>query len=247
MMVNSNGRDGGFSRQQASTGGTPTTHVGISCDSCGVSPLQGVRYRCSVCPDYDLCDTCIVAAEAGNPAVHPAAHLFLRIPHHSDDTQRTPQVTNRSAAVHRGVHCDVCVGPFGPASFTFGVAEAAKPDIVGYRFECVQCEVNLCEACEALGKHDPSHPRVKRLPKTQQQRFTRGAPVSSNVSFGMASRFNGRDGGFNKQQPPPGGGGGGFSFGGGNPFSSGGGGFSFGGGNSSSSSSSSSSGGGSGN
>ena len=227
MMVNSNGRDGGFSRQQASTGGTPTTHVGISCDSCGVSPLQGVRYRCSVCPDYDLCDTCIVAAEAGNPAVHPAAHLFLRIPRHSDDTQRTPQVTNRSAYVHRGVHCDACVAPFG-------ASPAAKPDIVGYRFECLQCELNLCEACEALGKHDPSHPRVKRLPKTQQQQqpppppsfFQPAAP--SNVRFGMAFPSNGRDGGFNRQQPPPGGGG--FSFGGGNSSSSGGG-FSFGGGN----------------
>lgn len=33
-------------------------HTGIRCDNCGVSPITGVRYKCAVREDFDLCSKC---------------------------------------------------------------------------------------------------------------------------------------------------------------------------------------------
>jgi len=48
-------------------------HVGVVCDSCGNS-ITGIRYKCSVCPDYDLCEGC-----EKKQGVHDASHAFLKI------------------------------------------------------------------------------------------------------------------------------------------------------------------------
>jgi len=45
-----------------------------ACDGCGVR-ITGVRYKCAMCEDYDLCEAC--EAKEG---VHDASHLFLKIP-----------------------------------------------------------------------------------------------------------------------------------------------------------------------
>ena len=33
-------------------------HTGVQCDGCGVSPIVGIRYKCSVLPDFDYCSVC---------------------------------------------------------------------------------------------------------------------------------------------------------------------------------------------
>ena len=33
-------------------------HTGYVCDNCDQTPITGVRYKCSVCPNYDLCERC---------------------------------------------------------------------------------------------------------------------------------------------------------------------------------------------
>mmetsp|Transcript_10030 Transcript_10030/g.11416 ORF Transcript_10030/g.11416 Transcript_10030/m.11416 type:complete len:113 (+) Transcript_10030:948-1286(+) len=33
-------------------------HRNVTCDNCQASPILGVRYRCVVCEDYDLCSKC---------------------------------------------------------------------------------------------------------------------------------------------------------------------------------------------
>lgn len=33
-------------------------HNGIGCDGCGMKPITGVRYKCSVRKNYDLCSMC---------------------------------------------------------------------------------------------------------------------------------------------------------------------------------------------
>mmetsp|Transcript_6149 Transcript_6149/g.11543 ORF Transcript_6149/g.11543 Transcript_6149/m.11543 type:complete len:1190 (-) Transcript_6149:311-3880(-) len=46
-------------------------HKAIVCDACGCNPLVGVRYKCSVRPDFDLCEAC--------EAVDNSPHAFLKI------------------------------------------------------------------------------------------------------------------------------------------------------------------------
>jgi next-to-BRCA1 protein 1 len=62
-------------------------HVGVVCDSCGNS-ISGIRYKCSVCPDYDLCEGC-----EKKQGVHDASHVFLKI--------TRPQTTGRGCPYTR--------------------------------------------------------------------------------------------------------------------------------------------------
>ena len=46
-------------------------HDRVTCDGCGTCPVQGIRYKCSVCPDFDFCERC----ETDKVHEHP----FLKI------------------------------------------------------------------------------------------------------------------------------------------------------------------------
>jgi len=62
----------GDGKEQQQQGVTEGVHRGVLCDGCGVTPIRGIRYKCAVCPDYDLCAGC----EGKN--VHPD-HALLKI------------------------------------------------------------------------------------------------------------------------------------------------------------------------
>ncbi|EGY17480.1 hypothetical protein VD0002_g197 [Verticillium dahliae] len=48
-------------------------HRGCACNSCGMVPIRGVRYRCANCADFDLCETC------ESQGVHIRTHIFYKI------------------------------------------------------------------------------------------------------------------------------------------------------------------------
>lgn len=48
-------------------------HENYKCDGCGVKPIVGVRYQCTVCDNFDYCETC----EEKNGEIHK--HPFLKI------------------------------------------------------------------------------------------------------------------------------------------------------------------------
>jgi hypothetical protein len=35
-----------------------TVHSHVQCDECNVCPIVGIRYKCVICADYDLCSKC---------------------------------------------------------------------------------------------------------------------------------------------------------------------------------------------
>jgi len=49
----------------------PAVHEGYWCDGCDARPIKGIRYRCTVCHNFDFCEKCEVNIE------HP--HPFLKI------------------------------------------------------------------------------------------------------------------------------------------------------------------------
>lgn len=48
-------------------------HRHVICDECMAKPITGIRYKCAVCADFDLCEKC----EAKSTHEHP----FLKIRH----------------------------------------------------------------------------------------------------------------------------------------------------------------------
>lgn len=45
----------------------------VRCDICGVYPIVGIRYKCGVCPIFDLCEPCRAKNE------HDDHHPFAKI------------------------------------------------------------------------------------------------------------------------------------------------------------------------
>lgn len=51
-------------------------HYGVKCDGCGMKPIQGTRFKCAVCDDFDYCDAC----ESSNANVHQHPFICIRNP-----------------------------------------------------------------------------------------------------------------------------------------------------------------------
>jgi hypothetical protein len=47
-------------------------HVGVECDTCGMCPIVGPRFKCAVCPDFDLCTACDASDNHGE---HPVVKM----------------------------------------------------------------------------------------------------------------------------------------------------------------------------
>lgn len=52
-------------------------HEYVTCDGCGKKPIVGIRYKCSICHDFDFCEQCESKGD------HPHAFLKIRRPEHA--------------------------------------------------------------------------------------------------------------------------------------------------------------------
>ncbi|OCF60275.1 hypothetical protein L486_02955 [Kwoniella mangroviensis CBS 10435] len=100
------------------------------------NPLFANRYKCVSCPSFDLCSACYHKVEE----IHPA-HAFLSLPDVLSSTNTSlgleevppPGHEIPQPARHPGAFCHNCL-----------------QDIVGPRFHCAVCAVDLCIQCEAV-------------------------------------------------------------------------------------------------
>jgi len=127
-------------------------HKRITCDGCGTKPILGVRYKCTVRNDFDLCSTC----EAKSVQPYPMVKI-VRPRQRPDGNELVYQMLNSHAGptppvsfqeqalfVHHHVRCDEC------ATFP----------IVGTRFKCTtRADFDLCSNCEK--KKTQPFPMVK--------------------------------------------------------------------------------------
>ncbi|OCH89566.1 hypothetical protein OBBRIDRAFT_794149 [Obba rivulosa] len=122
-------------------------HGGVTCDACGKNGLVGVRHKCLVCEDFDLCSQCISSpsARVNHSASHPLfpiespgdlrfyvqardEHLCSIAPPVVDVPSQVP-----TPPVHRNILCDVC-----------------DSEIVGIRHKCLDCpDFDMCSKCVA--------------------------------------------------------------------------------------------------
>jgi len=49
-------------------------HTTVTCDQCNKHPIIGIRWKCSTCSDYDLCNTCLLTNN-----LHDTNHIFMKI------------------------------------------------------------------------------------------------------------------------------------------------------------------------
>lgn len=115
-------------------------HINVACDGCSMSPIMGDRYKCIFCPNLDFCENCQSSAHLLHDIKHPL--LCIR---DTNSYRSSIYVQNMSQLIHSNISCVLC---------------HASP-IVGIRYQCVTCNVNICERCEFLCLHDTSHQRMK--------------------------------------------------------------------------------------
>ena len=131
-------------------------HTFVSCDECGMTPIVGVRYKCTMRHDFDLCAKC----EALRPQPFPMIKIttpvdYAKLQRDREDAEVAAEVAAEEAAEarekegkgdddedggdsvkrHKHVRCDEC---------------GQKP-IMGVRYKCTtRPNFDLCADCEAL-------------------------------------------------------------------------------------------------
>jgi hypothetical protein len=117
-------------------------HLGVLCDGCDCR-VEGIRYRCSTCPDFDFCTSCMFANDV--TPNHEESHVFVRLTKKQSDSKL---FMSKADWIHPDVECAKC----------------NTLPIVGYRYFCTACGTSLCEYCEQHGLHDITHAMLKMPP-----------------------------------------------------------------------------------
>eukprot|EP00092_Neocalanus_flemingeri_P083635 GFUD01104985.1.p1 GENE.GFUD01104985.1~~GFUD01104985.1.p1 ORF type:complete len:225 (-),score=46.01 GFUD01104985.1:168-752(-) len=138
------------------------THPGVACDACGKQPIEGHRYKCVVCDDYDLCGSC--KADGHHPGhnmmriaklenVFPQRH-FKRIhkmqgraaadgqgeEHGRQDQNSASTAAHQGGTNRRAPDCPVCFEQFVPNSRMFQCGQG--------HLVCGDCHrTEICPTC----------------------------------------------------------------------------------------------------
>lgn len=72
LHAHGNGSSGGAAHLHL--GGEPV-HVNVRCDVCLAAPIIGHRWKCSACPNYDMCNSCYTQRREAHHVEHSFIHI----------------------------------------------------------------------------------------------------------------------------------------------------------------------------
>ncbi|KAL3205114.1 hypothetical protein MRX96_040914 [Rhipicephalus microplus] len=144
-------------------------HDGITCDECLEDGIFGTRWKCLLCHDYDLCDSCYMDGK------HNQEHAFLKLNKPGGVATRVPprKTTARSqlsyfiprAVTFQGICCNSC----------------GRDNMVGPQWNCDVCaNYDLCTFCYLSNEHDLDHAFVRR--DTPHSRGIRVSPRQQSAA-----------------------------------------------------------------
>ena len=147
-------------------------HTGITCDLCQTPNINGARYKCMCCPNFDVCEGCVGKVPAAPQTAGGCRHdVMVRVCEPRWMGIGAEALQNQSGWAHPGFSCSGC-----------GVAT-----IVGRRYTCTVCDdVHFCERCDFCGVHAAagrgSHPMLRVTPAACQPAAApvAAAPVADN-------------------------------------------------------------------
>ena len=136
----------------------------INCNGCGAKSIEGVRYKCAVCQNFDYCEKCF--QENCEKHNHPFIKFYhqymplesIKVIINEDDypenKEKPKEIKNENGKpIHFGIICDGC----------------NKNPIVGCRYKCAVCkDFDYCEECEKKYNETHQHPFIK-IYKPQMQ------------------------------------------------------------------------------
>lgn len=129
-----------------------------SCDMCD-SRIRGDRYKCTNCPDFDVCHSCFAIV----PQQHPT-HIFVKI---SNPQDIMPGLPEEYKTAH-SARCNAC-----------------DSMIYGVRYKCLMCvDFDLCMHCEALPIS--VHPGTHVFCKIKSDTITAAHPLFQGLSTGYS-------------------------------------------------------------
>eukprot|EP00002_Diphylleia_rotans_P022530 TRINITY_DN4411_c0_g2_i8.p1 TRINITY_DN4411_c0_g2~~TRINITY_DN4411_c0_g2_i8.p1 ORF type:complete len:554 (-),score=64.39 TRINITY_DN4411_c0_g2_i8:120-1781(-) len=108
-------------------------HEYYQCDECGSDPLPGMRFHCSDCEEFDLCEWCYDKMMAGEDV------KCMDHKHHRFEVVEMPE----KAAGYQ-VHYERC-------------ASCQQYPIIGVRAYCNDCYLSMCQKCFYMKREPKSH------------------------------------------------------------------------------------------
>jgi hypothetical protein len=134
--------------QQPSDG--KVIHQRFYCDGCDVTPIVGVRYKCSVCPDFDFCEACEVTKEHPHPFLKIKTPIMCARNRNRDSTGQSCPRNMSMGQSDQECHRNMNVGPMG-----MGMGGC------GRRFNIGQCIGKAASVIQSLTTEDKTN--IKNL------------------------------------------------------------------------------------
>lgn len=135
-------RAGGLGTAAVGSAPLVRSHLNVKCDYCKRPDIQGDRYCCTVCDNYNLCCECFCLnhINKSHEYNHPCVQLSYPV---SDDSEsfKLDELVRQNADKYFNVDCSICY-----------------QKCMGVYIKCRQCyNTHYCYNCWKSERHDPDH------------------------------------------------------------------------------------------